>query len=942
MPELTESQRAAVEHGEGNLQIIACAGSGKTEVVAQRVAFLLDPNTSPSLKPNQIVAFTFTNKAASELKQRIVRRVLERMPQAHGLSDLFVGTIHGYCLDLLQQHDSRYENHEVLSAHKQHLLIDRFSRQCGLTLSGTLGGSPLKRWTDTKVYAEALSLLRESKLRPNFPHNNSIARQLPAYLEVLEKQRYLDYTSVLAQAVDLVSARSQTPNNAAAQVKYLIVDEYQDINPIQEELIGSLHERGATLCVVGDDDQSIYHWRGADTSKIIEFSDRYPNVTSVTLDLNFRSSVGITETADGMISAKRALPKHMKSNESQTIEPGDITALRFPDAWGEASWIAQACKQLHGVAINEADGSRGLTWSDIAVLVRRRRDMVPIAEALSESEIPHTVQQSGISFENPILRALRWTFHAMSSIDVIGRGERRPSPDREEVRAAWSHVDAAITPASLDSIETLIAGMREESGSTDTFSKPKTQGYLPRILFSILEALDLDESAVSPEQWDHALYSIGLFSQIAEEYDAIHHATNPVELLEGFAKHLYFQAPSYGPDDSRLHVQQAPNAVRVMTIHQAKGMEWPAVFLPALSDGIFPSTGGGGRTVWHLIPQGQIVDGNRYDTTEEDELRLFYVAMTRSKKFLHMTRSSFDISDRNRNPSPFFERVQRSRWVSTERPDYSQRSRETPRAAPGSELVDLSFSELKQFLQCPHEFKLRKAFGVQPPEDNIFALGYGHGLHETLAEAHRLMRNGSEADELDVSGLVENHMQSSPRAPKPSSELLQHAKKIVGHYLKDRADRLADVEFVEKDVEARVAPDVNIRGRIDFVRHTGTGEVTITDLKSTKRSQADDANELQLFSYAIGYEQLTGRRPAFVEIYDLEGRKSRLWNVTAERLQVERERARLAADAIRRGDFAAKPEVNKCKRCKLSSMCRSGRKVLDARPRIPLPDRRGD
>ncbi len=161
---LTPRQRLAIEHTQRNLQFIACAGSGKTEVVARRVVELLSPGSDGALAPANIVAFTYTDKAAAELKERIITRCRESLGEVNGLADMFVGTIHAFCLDLLKTGVPKYLKFEVLNGVQQRLFVDRHSRESGLTTSTDLDGTPLKRYRDTPHYLAALSILREADL----------------------------------------------------------------------------------------------------------------------------------------------------------------------------------------------------------------------------------------------------------------------------------------------------------------------------------------------------------------------------------------------------------------------------------------------------------------------------------------------------------------------------------------------------------------------------------------------------------------------------------------------------------------------------------------------------------------------------------------------------------------------------------------------------------
>jgi DNA helicase-2/ATP-dependent DNA helicase PcrA len=275
---LTDSQRKAIEHDGRNLQLIACAGSGKTEVVARRVVHLLTPGRPGAVAPRNIVAFTFTDKAAAELKECIVTRTREVLGSLAGLAEMFVGTIHSFCLELLKAETAKFLKFDVLNEVQQGLFIDRHSTQSGLTTSTDLDGRPLKRHRDTLHYVTALSILREADVETAHLDGCSVVEGLESYRALLDKHSYLDYSSILEAAVDILTNDRAVREQLAERVKYVIVDEYQDVNPVQEAVVWSLHELGARICVVGDDDQTIYQWRGSDVGNILTFSRRYPDV----------------------------------------------------------------------------------------------------------------------------------------------------------------------------------------------------------------------------------------------------------------------------------------------------------------------------------------------------------------------------------------------------------------------------------------------------------------------------------------------------------------------------------------------------------------------------------------------------------------------------------------------------------------------------------------
>ncbi len=910
MPELTATQRAAVEHGEGNLQIIACAGSGKTEVVAQRVAFLLDPNTSPSLKPNQIVAFTFTNKAASELKQRIVRRVLERMPQAHGLSDLFVGTIHGYCLDLLQQHDSTIRQFTVLSDIQQKLLIQRFSSQSGLTQSTDLRGRGLRRnQHDAARYAQAMSILREDDVDWDLLDDCSVAQHLRAYEDLLERERYLDYSAVLSRAVALLERDQQARTELAGTLRYLIVDEYQDVNPIQERLIRALHEAGAALCVVGDQDQAIYQWRGASSQHIQQASTRYDNLTRIELSLNFRSSHKVIDTAKEIIPERGdRTPTEMLCAGVQEYEDGDVTSHRFETKNAEADWIAESCKQHLGVAISDGGTKRGLAWPDMAVLLRAKVDIEPILEAFERKGVPHVVVGSKGLFSTPEAQALVMLYHFLHGDRIPVDEDDVYPPTQTDVVTAWT---------------TLAPGLSTELLFSALDNRPARPTSLQEILHRFLHEAGIHEDSLPQERAERIMFNIGRFSSLTEEFEAIWRYAD--ERLKEFVCFLYLQAPNEyaeGIVDAPMFV---PDAVQVMTIHQAKGMEWAAVFVPALAKNRFPAGNVGGPDVWDLIPKEAIASSERYLTIVEDERRLFYVAVTRSKKFLHL---SFAPGERGfQEPSGFLSIDLGLTWKSDSHFDRTGRRILPPQVPQDVGQVEISFSDLKHYLECPYQYKLKTQYGFEAEPNE--AQGYGSGLHSALAEIHNLARRGKNPFEIDIHDLVRRHLYLR-LAPSPiHRKLFQYAKRAIERYLDARGDELHGIELVEKNVESRPADLVTLRGRIDFVRRSETQEVTIVDIKSSARSQADEISELQLQTYALGYQELRGQAPDKVEIFDMEeGVPSFVRDIDQAFMDGIRRKAVQAGESIRRRRLQPEPESEKCQSCELRRACSAGARTL--------------
>jgi DNA helicase-2/ATP-dependent DNA helicase PcrA len=695
---LTPSQIGAIEHAGRNLQLIACAGSGKTEVVARRVVHLLTPGRTESLLPRNIVAFTFTDKAGAELKERVISRTRECLGEVSGLAEMFVGTIHAFCLDLLKSETAKYLKYEVLNEVQQALFVDRYSAQSGLTMSTDLAGKPLKRYRDTAHYIQALSILREADVEREQLDGCSVVEGLERYRKLLDRHGYLDYSSILEAAVEILTNDPGVRERLAERVRYVIVDEYQDVNPIQEAIIWSLHELGARVCVVGDDDQTIYQWRGSDVQNILQFAQQYPEVGQISLEENFRSSEGVVETARASIEQNSGrLPKAMKPTGAQPYETGDIVALSLPSATDEARYIAETAWALHGVAFAEDGAERGLSWSDMAILLRSvRASAEPITEALRAAGIPFVVTGMTNLFGTREAEAARRLFYFMAD---------RHGVTEAVVERAWLDADLGLDPSELQAAITSLAAAK--AALVDPDQKRWGQYSIQRLFLKFLDQAGVREERIPNGRGEVVFYNLGKFSQLISDFEAIHYHSKPVEKYASFADFLEYRAEDAYPEGWQDNQYANPDAVRIMTVHQAKGMQWPVVFVPALLKNRFPAKKPGGRNVWHLLPREAIRGQARFEGTLEDERRLFYVAMTRSQKFLHLTWGPVTSNRLFQQRSPFWEDVLASKYVKRKAPDYSARRRLPPAPRAGVANVVFSFSDLKYFFECPYQFKLR-------------------------------------------------------------------------------------------------------------------------------------------------------------------------------------------------------------------------------------------
>jgi DNA helicase-2/ATP-dependent DNA helicase PcrA len=587
----TGAQQRAIETIDRNLQIIACAGSGKTQVISRRIVEILRNGKQNGVVPANIVAFTFTEKAAAELKDRIHRLAIEVLGDDTGFAEMYVGTIHGYCLNLLQRPPVyKFLKYSVLTEVQQRLLIDRNSAKSGLNSVPLLNGGTLKRWLDSALWQQLLSVLEESDVDRRRV-SRAVLEAAERYGELRDAKRLLDYSGMLSAAVKELGQNAQLRASVAGQLKYLVVDEYQDVNPLQEQLISEIARLGANICVVGDDDQTIYQWRGSEVKNIIEFANRYPRVKAIRLDDNFRSSQGIVLAARHVIEGNsERLRKKMESTKAQSYERGDVLALSFDSPEDEAQWIAEKASSLYSTAYCNKQGAeeRGLAYSDIAVLLRSvRNDAGPILAALDTRRIPYIVGGMNGLFDTPEVQAMRDVFYYLAQHEPRGSSV----PDKRHLTKLFS--DSLWDLSSTD----IKQGIRFlEDRKRRIGDRMDADLYLQRVYLDLLEGLGIREDRITQgadaRRGEIVFYNLGKFSQVISDFETINFHSAPKSLYSSFAGFLEYQAPDYYPEGWEEAGYAQPDAVNVMTVHQAKGMQWPVVFVPCLRRNRFPSHDG--------------------------------------------------------------------------------------------------------------------------------------------------------------------------------------------------------------------------------------------------------------------------------------------------------------------------------------------------------------
>jgi DNA helicase II / ATP-dependent DNA helicase PcrA len=908
-PSLSGDAFQAVESRGTHIQIIAAAGSGKTEVVSQRVVSLL----AEGVPARSIVAFTFTERAASELKERISERVEHRLGRTglDQLTGLFVGTIHAYCFRLLQQFVPKYETFDVLDQNQLTAFLSREAVRLDLRQFDPAGRKRL--FASIEIFQRSVDIVENETIDPSLLPQ-PFRSVFNAYIETLEKYRLLTYGQQVGRTVSELQ-RPEIAERVHADLRHLIVDEYQDVNPAQERLIRLLAGPGVELCVVGDDDQAIYQWRGSDVGNIVGFANRYEPVKPFQLLTNRRSRPTIISAANEFaLTIPDRLSKVMDSHRDP-VNP-EVVVWRADDEQSEVGWLAQQVLDLVDA---------GVAHRDIGVLVRTRAAYPQLLDTFATFDIP--VQAGGRTglFDQPEAALLGRLYAWLVGFDW------RNNP--------WDE-DEHITKDDLLERFTVVFGLaarrrQELSRLLDAWKEAvpneRRSSDLVGDFYELLDVLDVRGLDLDDRLQANRIGTLARFSFVLTDYESVRRRARVDTSVAGeqvggqdrgewlyknLAIHLVNYANgAYEAFDGEPEVQL--DAVDVSTVHAAKGLEWPAVFIPSVTANRFPSSRVG-RGEPSLVP-AELYNVDRYAGSDADERRLFYVAMTRARDFLSVSRHA-RVTTKRVAPSPYWGELAAAHEVDVAKivhPTIEGRSDDE------AQTVVLSFSELASFMDCGLAFRLRTRFGFQPrlaPE-----LGYGKAVHHVMRQvAEHTHAHGAVPTEAQISALLDANF-FLPGANKAAhAEMKGAARRLVTAYVAGHPEDLFRVWLSERPFELRLE-GVTVAGRADVIldREGGTdGALAIVDYKTSARGEPG-VHDLQLQVYAdAGRREGLDVRAAYVHDLKLADRST--VDVASSAITTAEQIVIGAADQIRRREFDANPGT-RCRRCEVRTICPSAK-----------------
>lgn len=629
---LNKEQQEAVKHMEGPLLILAGAGSGKTTMMTHRIAYMLEKGVSPY----NILAVTFTNKAAGEMKDRIESLT-------GGTRGMWVMTFHAMCVRILRNHG------EVLGFKNGFSIYDESDKK-----------ALLKRIVkdlkiDEKIYpvsylGSVISSCKEAEEDPDdYIENNSmnfkaetVAKVYARYMEDLQQNNAMDFDDLLWNAVKLFEASSEVLSYYQQRFKYIMVDEYQDTNYLQYKLIHALAEKSHNLCVVGDDDQCIYQWRGADIRNILDFEKDFPETKVVKLEQNYRSDANILDLANSVIANNR----NRKAKELWTDrnEGSKITYRRLEDEQREAWYVGGEIQRLHD--------EEGIPFNDMAILYRKNAQSRPFEEKFSFRGIPYRVLGGTRFYDRKEIKDVMSYMHLVENPSddvamarIINEPKRGLGPKSLGGIVSYAkayklsifealkeqEVLGSLSRKSRAAVEDLVTMLDELGAEQDNMELSDIYDNLIR-RSGYLTALEAENTVEADARIENILELRSVIAEFEEkaagsvltdeedefreERDRLREDGFDVKeptLLQSFLERIALLSDIDNRDESE-------DAVVMMTLHSSKGLEFPVVFMPGMENGLFP-----GST--------SMDDPSKM----EEERRLCYVGITRAMRKLYLT-----------------------------------------------------------------------------------------------------------------------------------------------------------------------------------------------------------------------------------------------------------------------------------------------------------------
>lgn len=960
----TDSQREALEYRDGNLLIIACAGSGKTQVLSRRIALLI----SEGVPRESIVAFTFTDMAAGELKSRIRRELSALRDEGRledaSLGDMYIGTIHSFSLQLLKSINLRYRNYDIIDEKRQAAIIVSNYTKFGLDRLQN-GESRIKT---IRRFVETLSIIYQENIDVDALSNPDLVTAVRNYQAYIKNPPncFLTFDEIIDELIHNLKENDALRTQVQQRYSNIFVDEYQDVDNRQEELIRLLSDDGTTafVCAVGDDDQAIYRFRGATIENILSFERRYPNVKRITLSENFRSSHAIVEIANAAVSGQRIGRKmiqglHRRTEKSMTArhfnpatncfeetmaEQGDVWNCNFESPVDEARFVVGKIRELTGFPWGDHGVTRGLSFADMSILCRSLNYVRPIMDELDQQGIPYVIKGAKGLFESDEIQLIHATFSLLFDTSYI-----IPNPDNHDGFIFYNE-EAKIRDIVRDCLNRLKSNGKlpcaDDNALLSWIARKKVllhrigdpilraQYRLSRrispqaIFYELLETLGANKVQL-PES---VLYNFGKFSELILDFESVHQWVTPYDMRD-FSYYLGCWA-SKEANDIRHQDLGAQNAVQISTIHQSKGLEWPVVFIPTLTNRRFPSTKRNDGAE-HLLELGECrgrpkVTAMSAEGQErfDDELRLWYVALTRSQKFLFIS----GIDCQGCHTSQFASNIQHNYVCTDPTAAFARPTPIDPMIPIDAAILPTNFSDLRYYWECPRDYQLRRLMGFSPGVNESY--GYGQQIHNLLASLHEAIIDSQPIDDAWIETQVDGQFNLRYTRGAPFEDMKAAAKRIIKNYWHDDSELPGKVLHAEKPFEFIIG-DAMISGTIDLLNKNDPSAadshaVEIVDFKTsqagTDLSQQERRSHVQqqLLMYAIASQDALGLDPRRATAHFLYSSQPHCKDeiiLSPDELETMKQQIRDAVSGIKAGHFPMCSFSQRCSECDFRRIC---------------------
>lgn len=889
---LSDRQQRAVICDHLHIRIIAGAGAGKTETLTRRIVYLL---LVKQIDPSAIVAFTFTEKAAQSMKSRVYERVkhLGGDEICARLGEMYIGTIHGYCYRLLDEHFG-YGDWGILDENQEMAYLLREGWSLGLGRQGNYATNCEDFINSLNVYYG--EMIPEDNLRGT--EDKKFLKKLRHYEASLDKHKRLTFNRMVQLAV----GNLQQHPKVVEHVTHLIVDEYQDINRAQEELI-HLIGRDGSIFIVGDPRQTIYQWRGSDERFFEEFATKYPDTVTIQITENYRSTVAVIETANGFSDTfETQRYDHMTPVRR---ERGGAYLAEMPDDITEVNWITDQIQRL----VSEGKCS----YSDIALLFRSvKTSAPPFIDEFRHRGIPFVVggkvglfrrleilgvgQLFAWLWEEGFWKQDRWSSVFIRGEDLLIEGVNN-----------WNQgvPDLAVGGSDISNLRRWKESVL--NGTYDNFTQVFNE------LLVLLGFHDLD-----PDDPHHAVImaNLGRFNTLLTDYETAimlgGHRRNWEKDLKGLCWYLNTYASSSYEEQTGDEIGGV-NAVQLVTVHQSKGLEWPLVFVPCMVRQRFPSNMTGRERTW-LISR-DVFDVAKYEGDQESERKLMYVALTRAKDAVVVSYFT-SMNGRRKGESDFVSDIRGLPYVESlscrdNLPDHTYTT-----GGAVDDLRTFSAGEIVDYGRCGHFYRLRHLWGYQPGLTDY--LGYGQTLHFCIREAADLVKDQELSPMAAVATAVERHFHMPFMVEERAEKIRHAAKKQLMRFAEKYCDDMHRIQEVETRVEFPVQNAI-VTGKVDVILHDGDA-VEVRDYKTSDAVTTPEDAALQVQLYTQGLCSV-GRTVSRGSVAFLEEAVVDEVDVTMQAVAETVTRVEECISRILSGDFSASPGVF-CERCDYQAICR--------------------